>query len=152
MPHQDRLTFNAEEIAAILDQAQVCRLALSDGERPYVVPLCFARQEQRIYLHSAAKGRKIDLLKRNPRVCIEVDRLLGLKPGESACSFGLYYESVVGFGTAIVVQDETEKRTALELLCRRYGVPGQMAFSDKALAGTMVLRVEFDQISAKRSR
>jgi hypothetical protein len=152
MPHMERVTRDPQEIAAILDQAQVCRLGLIDDHQPYVVPMCFAHQDGRIYLHSAGSGRKMTLLRHHPRVCVEVDRLLGLKQGKAACSFGLYYESVIGCGRATIVEDNAEKRMALELLCRRYTVPGAAAITDEALKATTVIRVDLDQLTGKRSR
>ncbi len=58
-------------IMAFLDEAAVLRLALNDDSTPYIVPLCFARLENVLYCHSATKGRKLDLIARDPRVGFE---------------------------------------------------------------------------------
>jgi nitroimidazol reductase NimA-like FMN-containing flavoprotein (pyridoxamine 5'-phosphate oxidase superfamily) len=53
--------------------ATVCHLGLADGGEPYVVPVNFGYANDCLYFHSAQSGHKIDLLKRNPRVCFEID-------------------------------------------------------------------------------
>jgi nitroimidazol reductase NimA-like FMN-containing flavoprotein (pyridoxamine 5'-phosphate oxidase superfamily) len=55
-------------IDAIIRQCLVCRLGLSDGEEPYIVPLCFGYDGEALYVHSASDGRKIDILRKNSRV------------------------------------------------------------------------------------
>ena len=59
------------EIEAIIHQSDVCRLAMADAGGHYIVPLNFGFSENSLYLHTAQKGRKIDILKKNPRVFFE---------------------------------------------------------------------------------
>ncbi len=57
----------------ILDTALVCRIAMCTDNIPYIVTMNFAYKDNCLYLHSAKSGRKIDILRKNPRVCFEID-------------------------------------------------------------------------------
>ena len=111
MRRRDREITDREEMEAILQAAQVCRLAVADGEEPYVVPLCFGYESGSFYFHSAFEGRKIDILKKNPRVCIEADSTAGLIRDADPCAWGVRYASVICTGRARFVVDAMEKKT-----------------------------------------
>jgi hypothetical protein len=69
MRRSDREITDIVEIESILNEAHVCRIGLSVGVEPYIVPLCFGYIGGTIYLHSAMFGKKIAILKKNPRCC-----------------------------------------------------------------------------------
>lgn len=73
MRRTDREIANRKEIEDILRRSTVCRLAMIDAGRPYLVPLCFGYDAGILYFHSAPVGKKIDLLKKNRNVCFEFD-------------------------------------------------------------------------------
>ena len=85
MRRKEREIVNQQDIEAIIRQSLVCRLAMTDGNSPYVVPLCFGYRDQTLYFHGAGQGKKLDILKKNSQVCFEFDLTTGLKPGKSAC-------------------------------------------------------------------
>ena len=134
----------------IIRRAQVCHLALVDGEAPYVVPLSFGYDGQALYFHSATQGRKLDLLRRNPRVAFEFDIMESLLPAEEACHWGVRYQSVMGTGKAVVVEDAAGKRLALAAVMAQYS-KGTYTFPDAALARTAAIRVEIASLTGKQS-
>jgi hypothetical protein len=138
------------EIEAVIAQALVCRLAMCDGEEPYVVPLCFGYADGVFYFHCAAEGRKLDVLKRNPSVCLETESDLALKPGAKACAWGMAYRSVIAFGRAEVIEEPAAKCRALDLIMARYA-QGRHEYTEAALAKTVVLRVKAERITGKKS-
>ena len=81
-----------EEIEAIIAGAVVCRLAMVDGRRPYVVPLCFGYENRTLYFHTGAKGKKIDVLRNNPNVCFEFDENCRVLEQPAACDWGMALE------------------------------------------------------------
>jgi hypothetical protein len=81
MRRKDREITDRAELLRILAKARVCRLALVDGDRPYVVPLTFALDGADLVLHSARTGRKLDILRRNPAVCFEVEEGVEINGG-----------------------------------------------------------------------
>ena len=46
------------EVETIIEEARVCRLAMCDGDRPYVVPLSFAYRDNTLYFHTADGGKE----------------------------------------------------------------------------------------------
>lgn len=154
MRRKDREVAAPDEIAAILEKCPVGHLALSDGDKTYVVPLNFAWRladgKVTVYFHCAKEGRKIDLLRKNPNACFEADCSFSLVKGSSACRWSALFESVIGEGRAALVDDPEEKRDALDLLMKRYGFEGKPSYEPAELAAVAVIRLEMDRISAKR--
>ena len=137
-------------IRAIMEEAPVCRIGLSDNGMPYVVPMNFGLGEDCLYLHCAAEGRKLDIIRQNSRVCFEMDLLREVVRGGSACGFSARYASVIGFGRAVILDDATEKRTALDRIMEHYGEKGPFAYQDDVLATTTVIRVAIEGLTAKQ--
>ena len=65
MRRSEREVTDIAEIERILNEAQVCRIALVDGEFPYLIPLCFGYTlesgELALYFHSALQGKKPEI-------------------------------------------------------------------------------------------
>jgi uncharacterized protein len=120
MRRKDREISDPTEIAKIMSNAQVGRIGLSMNEQPYVVPVNFAFDRERIYFHCADTGMKLDFLRTNPRVCFEVDENLGIVPGPVPWMFGFAYRSVIAFGTARILMGAEEKTMATKLITAKY--------------------------------
>ena len=150
MRRKDREIAGLDRIEAVIRRATVCFLALCDGGQPYVVPLSFGHARGRLYFHSAAQGRKIDLIRRNPRVGFSLEAGHTVVEAENPCNWSLRYESVIGEGWAVMVDDPEEKRFALECILVHYGGTAQV-IDDGRLAGTSVIRVDIAQMTGKRS-
>src|SRR5450830_985335 len=114
MRKANREIIDKSAIRAIMEEALVCRIGLCDDATPYVVPMNFGLGENCLFLHCAAEGRKLDILRRNDRVCFEMDFLREIRQGPVSCGWGARYESVIGFGRAILVEDPAEKRFAMD--------------------------------------
>lgn len=139
MRRKDREIKDQDRIGSILDRAQVCHLALFDGEWPYVLPITFGYEPGHMYFHSAKEGKKIDIIKKNPRAsfCVEVD-VLPIPAPKKRSGLDLPYRSVVGFGEISVIPDDEEdrKRHALSVLAAHYcrqgvDIPRPRALLDK---------------------
>ena len=133
-------------IVRVLRDATVCRVAFA-GPDPYLVPLCFGFEENRIYLHSAPEGKKMDLFAGRPRVCIGFEA--GVEPVRSGtpCSWGMRYRSVIASGTAHIVEDDEEKLRALSLIAGHYGADDTI--SPDSTGRVAVIRIDLDEISGK---
>ncbi len=134
---------------AIIKVARVAHLGLCDNGQPYVVPLCFGYDSGVIYCHSALSGRKIELLKRNPQVCVEFSSDGALEIDPTACKWGLHYQSVIAFGKAELVIDVSEKKKGLDIIMAQYHGTA-VGYSEKMLAGTAVIKIGIDQMTSKR--
>jgi nitroimidazol reductase NimA-like FMN-containing flavoprotein (pyridoxamine 5'-phosphate oxidase superfamily) len=150
MRRSEKEIMEKPEIESIIQESMVCRLALSDGQYPYIVPLCFGYSNHTLYFHSAKEGKKLDILKLNNQVCFEFDIGTEVKPGKTACDWGMAYQSVIGFGRALMVEDVAEKRKALELITAQYADKAYK-ITDGAAKETLVFKVEISTMTGKRS-
>jgi nitroimidazol reductase NimA-like FMN-containing flavoprotein (pyridoxamine 5'-phosphate oxidase superfamily) len=151
MRRKDLEMADRTEVEAIIAEAMVCRLAMCDGNQPYIVPLSFGYRDDALYFHCAMQGKKLDILASNDRVCFEMDVGLELKRGESACNAGMKYGSVIGFGTATVVDDLSEKAAALDVIVEHYSVSPE-EYPEALLNVVKVIKVEIESMTGKKSK
>lgn len=140
-----------EQINTIIEKARCCRIALVDGTNPYLIPVNFAVSGNHLYFHSAKEGKKIDILRKNNQVCFEMDLEGEIVCGQRACSWGMKYESVIGFGQAFFIEDDTGKRKALDILMRKYAGRTGFSYADDELYKIIIIDVKIDQIYGKQS-
>lgn len=153
MRRNDKEIKNKKCIEWILREAIVCRIALCDNGKPYIVPMNFGFKDNSLYLHSAREGRKIDLIMRNNNICFEVDIETEILPSDNACSWGMKYYSVIGFGKAQFIENESEKINALDILMQKYSHNSHESFeySKLALDKTVLIKVEIENLTGKKS-
>lgn len=137
---------------ALIDRCTHGVMALSTGEEvPYCLPLSLVRVGDDLYFHCAHQGRKIDLLRRFPQVCVTFvgeDRPAFEAPAE----YTTYFQSAIVTGTAGEVTDPGEKIEALRALCQKVTpehMDGFDAAIEKSLAVTAVWKVHMEEISGK---
>ena len=150
MRRKEKEIIDKSEIESIIRKSMVCRLGLVDGGMPYVVPLCFGYDNGALFFHSAKEGKKIEILRRNSRVCFEFDIAPEVKTGKSACAWGMKYRSVIGFGRALFVEDPEERRKALDSIMRQYA-DGDFEYSEKSFGKALVIKVEIKSMTGKKS-
>lgn len=141
---------NNDAIEAIISQASVCRLAMLTGDSPYIVPLCFGYRDGVLYFHGSLKSRKYDLIRKHPRVCFEFDILAEPLPAADPCAWDMRYQSVVGFGRAVMLEEREAKRQALAIIAAQYASPPHR-FTDRKIDATGVFKVEIESMTGKAS-
>ena len=155
MRRKDRQITDTQDVLSILDRARIIHLGLFDGGYPYIVPLHYgyqySKEENEIifYMHGAQEGKKLDLIRQNPNVCVEIDCAESIiSGGEIACKYGASYASVIGWGTAEIVEDAAVKASALSILMEHQtGQPFEI--SEKMAGSVSVIRVEVSDFTAK---
>jgi len=150
MRRKDREVEDKSAIERTLRRAMVCRVAMCDGQTPYVVPMCFGCAGDRLYLHCAPEGKKIDILEKNSRVCFEVDVDQELVRGAQPCEWSFNYRSVIGFGNAVFVEACKEKQRALDLLMEHFGGEAS-SYSEDALGRVTIIRIDIESLTGKQS-
>ena len=150
MRRKDREIVELSSIEAIIKKAIVCRIGMVDQNRPYVVPLCFGYNNKVLYFHGALRGRKIDVLKNNPNVCFEFDAVAETIQSKEACDWGMKYQSVIGFGKVVFIEDAERKREALSTIMAQYS-DREFQFPDNIIKTTVVFKVEIDSMTGKQS-
>jgi nitroimidazol reductase NimA-like FMN-containing flavoprotein (pyridoxamine 5'-phosphate oxidase superfamily) len=150
MRRNDKEITDTEVIDDIINRSAVCRMALSETNRPYLVPVCFGYRNRTLYVHSAREGKKIDILRKNNNICVEFDVDHELVKTDRACAWGMKYRSVICFGTASFVDDDCQKREALDVIMAHYS-SGSFAYIDKELADMIIIKIEIESITGKQS-
>jgi len=123
---------------------------LVDGDEPYVVPVCFGYERNALYFHSALEGRKVELIKRNNKVCFEIDTDMEILGGEQACGFTMRYRSIIGVGRAHILDNDDEKIHGLSVLMKQY-TEGEFSFPKEKLALALVVRIDIESVTGKQS-
>jgi uncharacterized protein len=151
MRRTDRLINNKEEIEAIIEKAQICRIALSDNNTAYIVPMNFGHKDNCLYFHCASEGKKLEILRKNNAICFEMDiDNHTVKFTDNLCSWGTKYRSVIGFGQAFFIEDAGQKSNALNIIIKHYG-GNRHDFSQKELGKVVIFKIEISSITGKKA-
>lgn len=154
MRRKDREITGLDQLVEIMEQCDVCRLALNGEDGwPYLLPLNFGMErtgEQLIlYFHGATEGKKYDLLAKDSRASFEMDCGHRLVYNERACHCTMEYKSVIGQGRLSLVEGEEERFHALQLLMAHYYPGQQVPFSLDAMPRTAVLQLTVERLTGK---
>lgn len=155
MRRKDKEISNKNEIDEIINKALVCRIAFMDIEnnRPYIIPANFGYADDCLFIHTAKEGTKIDLLNRNNNVCFEIDIDVNIIYSEKPSKCTSEYRSVIGFGKAYLIEDDSEKVKALTHLMNHYvknKVYKAESFTN-CLKGTGIIKIVIQSLSGKKS-
>ena len=150
---REREVTDINEIIGILDRAKIVHVGMVDEGKPYIVPMNYGYTmtdgKLSLYLHGATTGRKLDILRVNPGVFVEIDTDIVSFEGESACQHGVCYSSVMGEGTAVIIEDVAGKIDGLKKLMRTQ-TGKDFEFTDKMVTGVTVIRIDVDEYTAKK--
>ncbi len=121
MRRKDREVTEINEIEKIFYQCKTCHVAMVDNGAPYVVPLSYGfkmldNNTLELYFHSALEGRKLDILRKNNKVCFEVAYEGEPVFADTPCNSGYYFASVIGNGEVVFIDDIDEKCEALSIM------------------------------------
>ena len=152
MTKRERQITDPQQIQRILDTGKVLHLGLAVDNEPYVVPMNYGYTKENgklvMYLHSAVRGKKLDMIRINPKVFFEID--CDLVPFESdlPCQYGLSYSSVMGKGIARIVDDVEEKKKAMSVLMKTQ-TGKDFTFEDRLVSIVAVIRIDVEAYTAK---
>jgi nitroimidazol reductase NimA-like FMN-containing flavoprotein (pyridoxamine 5'-phosphate oxidase superfamily) len=154
MRRSNREVKDEAELIKIINGCKVCRVGMVDGDKPYVIPMNFGYQLQdsmiTIYLHCAKDGRKTTLLEKNNQVCIELDQMKELITGEKGCDYSCYFESFIGEGPAVFIEDPASKINGLKIIMKHQTGRDDFSFDQHVVDQTTLIVVELTSYSAKR--
>jgi nitroimidazol reductase NimA-like FMN-containing flavoprotein (pyridoxamine 5'-phosphate oxidase superfamily) len=152
MRRREKEIQNRAEIDQSIEAALVCRLGLCKDGAPYVVPISFGYDGQRIYFHGAVEGTKIDYMTANPRVCVEFEGDVRLTADErSACGWSISYRSVIGHGIVAEITDPDAKLSALNQIMKHYSGQEKWAFDSGQLGRTRTWSIAIESVAGKHS-
>jgi len=155
MRRADRAITDDAEIGELLRRADICRIATSLYDQPFISANTFWYDGERIFFHTATEGRTLTNVEHNPRVCLEVDWVGRWLPATTALAFSVEYTGVVVFGRARLLDDPIEKERALQGLLDKYFPdlkPGvnYRPMTTEELEVTAVFAIDIEAWSAKR--
>ncbi len=153
MRRKDREVTEVRDILNIVGRAKILHLGLFDEEYPYIVPLHYGYELVNgtliFFMHSAEAGHKLDLIRNNSNVCVELECDIELiSGGDDPCRYGSAFASVIGRGSAKIVSDEEEKIKGLRLLMENQ--TGHDFELDSSMASSVaVIKVVVPEFTAK---
>jgi nitroimidazol reductase NimA-like FMN-containing flavoprotein (pyridoxamine 5'-phosphate oxidase superfamily) len=150
MRRQDKEITEKEIINKILSKSDTCRIAMYDNDFPYIVPLNYGYFDNAIYFHSSSNGKKIDLLKKNNKVCFEIECANEIIKHEQSCHWTTKYRSIIGFGKVDIITDFEQKKRGLEIIMEHYGKFDNV-FNNAQIDKIVILKLNIVSISGKQS-
>jgi nitroimidazol reductase NimA-like FMN-containing flavoprotein (pyridoxamine 5'-phosphate oxidase superfamily) len=151
MRRKDKEITDREVIEQLLTGSDICRIAMFDGNRPYIVPFNYGYTGNALYFHSASSGKKIDILKQNNRVCFEIESYNEIIRDEIPCEWTAKYRSLIGYGTIEFITEHEEKKKGLDVIMAHYGKPGVNIYKDNHIGNIVILKLVIEEISGKQS-
>jgi nitroimidazol reductase NimA-like FMN-containing flavoprotein (pyridoxamine 5'-phosphate oxidase superfamily) len=147
-----RANYERETVYAILDEGFICHVGFALDGRPFVIPTGYGRLGDTLYIHGSAASRMLKALREGIEMCVTVTLVDGLVLARSAFHHSMNYRSVVIFGKAQLVEDESEKMRALQaftdhVMRRRWEESRQP--NSNELRATLVLALPLKEASAK---
>ncbi len=153
MTRREQQVTDINEIIEILEKSKVVHVGMIDGDEPYVVPMNYGYALENgkliLYLHGAKRGRKIDVLKANPKVFFEMCCDITPFEGEVACKYGITYASIMGRGLATIIEDVEEKKSALSILMKTQ-TGKDFSFEDKLTTVVSIIKIDTLEFTAKK--
>ncbi|MBO5069269.1 MAG: pyridoxamine 5'-phosphate oxidase family protein [Roseburia sp.] len=153
MLKREREVTEEGSIREILDKSMVLHLGLCDEGQPYVLPMnygyIYEDGKLTLYLHGAVRGYKYEIIQKNPRVSFALECDVAPFEGRTACQYGNTYASVMGRGTAVLVEDVEEKIKGLAVLMKTQ-TGKDFEFNEKLVSIVNVIRIDVAEFSAKR--
>ena len=152
MTKRERQVTDPEQILHILDTGKVVHLGLSVNDEPYVVPMNYGYTMEdgklTLYLHSAVRGKKLDMIRANSKVFFEIDCDRMPFAGRVPCQYGMVYSSIMGRGTATLVEDVEAKKQAMTILMKTQ-TGKDFSFNDRLVSIVTVIRIDVSEYTAK---
>ena len=152
MTKRERQVTDPQQILEILDKGKVLHLGLCVDNEPYVVPMNYGYTMENgklvVYLHSAVRGKKLDMIQANPKVFFAIDCDRQPFDGVKPCQYGLVYSSLMGKGIARIVEDVEEKKKAMSILMKTQ-TGKDFTFEDRLVSIVAVIRIDVAEYTAK---
>ena len=158
MRRRDREVTDPETILSFIDDCDIIRIGLADGDHPYIVPMNFAYtvtddpengRQIAFYVHGAMAGRKYGLMKQNRKCSFEMDIPLEMDCITEKKDVTMRYKCVMGRADIEFLEGE-EKQSAIDnIIMARYEQTRSFDYNRKAVAVTMIARLVVTELTAK---
>lgn len=152
MRRKDKEINDLNKIEEIIKNNNVCRLGFCDGELPYVIGINYGYKDKVFYFHTPKDGRKINIIKKNDNVCIEIEEKIEIVKSDLPCNWGTKYKSVIGFGKIEIVSKPDEIKQGLKILMSQFTDKfDTFNYNEEMFASICILRLKIDTLTGKKS-
>ena len=153
MRRKDREVTDFETILRIIDECNVIRIGLADGDFPYIVPLNFAYtvsgKQIEFYVHGAMAGRKYELMNKNKKCSFEMDIPLGLDCIVEKKDVTMRYKCIMGIADIVFLEGEEKKNAIDNIIMNRYEKTRYFDYNRKMAEVTAVAKLSVINLTAK---
>lgn len=142
-----------DEIESIIYKSDVCRIALANGNIPYIVTMNFGYkggETKRLFFHCAKEGKKLDMIRKNNYVCFEMDTDHIITDGKEACDFSMKYNSVIGWGHIYIADTSKDKIEGLNSIMDHYTNRNDFSYREKSLGNMVILKLDILEMTGKK--
>lgn len=151
MRRLDKEITDQQILDEILNESRVVRLAFSIDNIPHIVPVNFGYAENKLFIHSATEGSKIEMISKNNLVCFELELYDEIIKAKKSCGWTTKYRSIIGWGKIEIVKDKPGKVKGLNIIMAKYGRTEPNDYSDGMLDKTLLLVLTIDSYTGKQS-
>lgn len=153
MRRKDREVTDINKIIEVIDECDILRIGMADGNFPYIVPVNFAYKvegdEICFYIHGAMAGRKYELLSNNPFCSFEMDIPLEMDCIEELKDVTMRYKSVMGTASVEFLEGEEKQYAIDDIIMARYEATRNFDYNKSAVARTAVAKLKVIGITGK---
>lgn len=153
MRRKDREVSDFNEIVSIIDECEIIRLGLADGDFPYIVPVNFGYtvegEQICFYIHGAMAGRKYEMLNKNPYCSFEMDIPLQMDCIVEAKDVTMRYKSVMGKCKVEFLEGEAKQDAIDNVILARHEETKNFEYNRETVARTAIAKLSVMEISAK---
>ncbi len=152
LTRREREITDIEKITEILKKENIIHIGLVDGNKPYVVPMNYGftmeNNKLTLYLHGATEGKKLDLMRANPNVFFSIESDVTAFSGSVACQYGTSYSSIMGEGTATILEEAEDKINGLSIFMKsQTGL--DFEFNERMVSAVAVIKIDVSCYTAK---
>ncbi len=140
-----------DELIDIIRRCKVCHVGFVNDNKPYALAFNFGFNDNKIYLHCAKEGHKLDILAKNNNVCVyfDTDHDFFARHEEVACSYRMRYRSVQAMGKAEIVTDYDQKVNALKIFMKQYS-EREFQFSKPSVDNVNIICIEIEKMTGRK--
>lgn len=156
MRRKDREVIDDLRIKEIISNCCCCRLGWNDNGKVYIVPLNFGFEKAdchyTFFFHSAAEGKKVDLIKAGGPVGFELDTNYMIHPAEKPCGYSAKFQSIIGTGNVSLITDRNDKAYALRKIMAHSIGKHDWDFPSVMLDKVLVFKLDVTELSCKEHK
>ena len=149
---KSRSDLTKADIESIINGTEVCHVSMIDNDgKPYVLPFNFGYRDGKLYIHSGPEGKKIDIWKNNPNVCVAFSNgyQMRIQNESVACSYSMRYRSALIHGKIIQIDDIEDKKKVLNIVMAKYSGKEDFTYSLPAITNVKVFEIIIDKMEGR---